>query len=101
MVSLLQHAKVLVCKCSLAIWGWSLRWRSTWTPKLLWVLLKGQASETVRHLRTQALWLQEVETEKRANFMNVDGACNPADAMTKYISEDVMNKHMRLVPAIF
>ena len=55
----------------------------------------------VRHLRTQALWLQEVETEQRASFHKVDGACNPADAMTKYMTEELMNQHMHRVPATF
>ena len=45
----------------------------------------------VRHIRTQSLWLQEAHAEKRLAFEKVDGSSNPADLMTKYLSEESLN----------
>ena len=48
----------------------------------------------VRHLRTQALRLQEVAKEGRGKLLKVDGSVNPADACTKYLTEKNMDAHM-------
>ena len=48
----------------------------------------------VRHIRTQALWLQELGREKRIQFHKVLGDHNPADAFTKHLAENKLNEHL-------
>ena len=55
----------------------------------------------VRHIRTQALWLQECGREKRIQFHKVLGDVNPADAMTKYLAEAKLNNHLEALKAKF
>ena len=39
----------------------------------------------LRHVRTQALWVQEVRSEGRLGYHKVLGSRNPSDAMTKHL----------------
>ena len=55
----------------------------------------------VRHLRTQALWLQETRQEGRLKFTKVPGEANPADAGTKYMAAPLLNKHVAAMGAKF
>ena len=41
----------------------------------------------VRHIRTQALWLQECRKEERIKFTKIPGEEYPADAGTKHMTE--------------
>ena len=53
-----------------------------------------------RHVRTQSLWLQAANAEKRLKFEKVDGARNPSDLMTKHVPEVLMKRHMAYINAI-
>ena len=53
----------------------------------------------VRHLRTQGLWVQEVHATKRLVYRKVLGTKNPSDILTKYISADLMNRHLEAINA--
>ena len=55
----------------------------------------------VRHLRTQALWLQETRQEGRLKFTKVPGEANPADAGTKYMAAPLLDKHVAAMGAKF
>ena len=55
----------------------------------------------VRHLRTQALWLQETRQEGRLKFTKVPGEANPADAGTKYMAAPLLEKHVAAMGAKF
>ena len=46
-----------------------------------------------RHIDTGMLWIQQTAAEKRLEYMKVLGSENPADLMTKYLSQDIALKH--------
>jgi hypothetical protein len=56
-----------------------------------------QGMGKLRHVRTQALWVQEVRSEGRLNYKKVLGSRNPADALTKYVPGVLMDKHMETI----
>ena len=51
----------------------------------------------LRHVRTQALWVQEVRAEGRLSYKKVLGSRNPADALTKYMAGTLMDQHVATV----
>ena len=55
----------------------------------------------VRHLRTQALWLQEARQEGRFKFTKVPGEANPVDAGTKYMAGPLLDRHVAAMGAKF
>ena len=54
----------------------------------------------VRHIRTQSLWLQEAHATKRLGFEKIDGSRNPADLMTKHLSDTLQQRHLDQMSAI-
>ncbi len=48
----------------------------------------------VRHLRVQALWVQEVRCTKRLRYKKVLGSRNPADILTKHVPKELLNAHL-------
>ena len=48
----------------------------------------------VRHLRVQALWVQEVRCSGRLTYKKVLGSRNPADILTKHVPKDLLNIHL-------
>ena len=48
----------------------------------------------LRHLETGYLWLQAAVAKKRLSVRKVNGAENPADLLTKYLSSMDMWKHL-------
>jgi hypothetical protein len=53
----------------------------------------------LRHVRCQALWVQEVRSEGRLNYKKVLGSRNPSDALTKYMPSVLMEKHLEVIGA--
>jgi hypothetical protein len=53
----------------------------------------------VRHLRVQALWVQEVRCTGRLGYKKVLGTRNPADIMTKHVPCEVLCKHLEAIGA--
>ena len=53
----------------------------------------------VRHLRTQGLWVQETRVSGRLKYKKVLGSKNPADVLTKYVSADLLNRHLESIRA--
>ena len=51
----------------------------------------------LRHVRTQALWVQEVRSEGRLGYHKVLGSRNPSDAMTKYMTSVLLEQHIATV----
>ena len=47
----------------------------------------------VRHLQVRYLWVQEAVSSKRLMLRCVKGSDNPADAMTKPLTERELEKH--------
>ena len=48
----------------------------------------------VRHLRVQALWVQEVRCTRRLGYKKVLGSRNPADILTKHVPKDLLDAHL-------
>jgi len=48
----------------------------------------------VRHLRIQALWVQEVRSTGRLSYKKVLGTKNPSDVLTKHVPGDLLNAHL-------
>ena len=46
-----------------------------------------------RHIDTGLLWIQQAAAEKRLAYTKVLGTDNPADLMTKHLTQDVIEKH--------
>ena len=51
----------------------------------------------LRHVRTQALWVQEARAEGRLHYKKVLGSRNPADSLTKYMPATLMDQHMSTI----
>ena len=56
-----------------------------------------QGMGKLRHVRTQALWVQDVRIEGRLSYKKVLGSRNPADALTKYMPSTLMNQHLATI----
>ena len=52
-------------------------------------------SGKVRHLRIQALWVQEVKSTGRLGYKKVLGTLNPSDVLTKHVPGDLLDAHLR------
>ena len=55
----------------------------------------------LRHVQTQALWIQQANHEKRLGFHKVPGAENPADALTKHLPAELLERHMKAMSTTF
>ena len=49
----------------------------------------------MRHMEARHLWFQGEVLTKNINALKVKGEENPADLMTKYLSEKDVAKHLR------
>ncbi len=49
----------------------------------------------VRHIEVNQLWIQEKVREGRIQLVKVDGIENLADALTKCVESDMLDKHIR------
>ena len=49
----------------------------------------------VRHLRIQALWVQEVRSTGRLSYKKVLGTLNPSDILTKHVPGDLLDAHLK------
>ena len=56
-----------------------------------------QGMGKLRHVRTQALWVQEVRSEGRLGYKKVLGSRNPADALTKHMAGTLLDQHVATV----
>ena len=49
----------------------------------------------LRHVEVHLLWLQHQVANGVFKVFKVDGKANPADLMTKHLTQEDMHKHMR------
>ena len=56
-----------------------------------------QGMGKVRHIRTQALWVQEVRATGRLAYKKVLGSRNPADILTKHVASPLLDQHLATV----
>ena len=49
----------------------------------------------VRHLRIQALWVQEVRSTGRLGYKKVLGTLNPSDILTKHVPSELLDAHLK------
>ena len=55
----------------------------------------------LRHVQTQALWVQQLNCEKRLGYKKVAGTENPSDLLTKHLPSETLEKHMAAMNATF
>ena len=58
-----------------------------------------QGMGKVRHIRTQALWIQEVRVTGRLAYKKVLGSRNPADILTKHVASTLQDQHLATIGA--
>ena len=51
----------------------------------------------LRHIRVQALWIQEARSEGRLKYRKVLGSRNPADGLTKYMTSVLLDQHVKTI----
>ena len=51
----------------------------------------------VRHLRIQALWVQEVRSTGRLGYKKVLGTLNPSDILTKHVPGELLDAHLKTI----
>ena len=57
-------------------------------------------SGKVRHVRVQALWVQEIKCNKRLKYMKVLGTRNPSDILTKHVPKDLLETHLQTLGVV-
>ena len=55
----------------------------------------------VRHLDTQALWIQDAVRQRRVHLEKVLGTENPADLMTKHFDQKSIDKNLAKLGCVF
>ena len=55
----------------------------------------------IRHLAVHLLWLQEKVKNGDIQMYKVPGSCNPADVLTKHVTNDCMTKHLHALCMCF
>ena len=60
-----------------------------------------QGMGKVRHIRTHALWVQEVFASFRLSCKKVLGSRNPSDVLTKHVASTLFDQHLVTIGAEF
>ncbi len=55
----------------------------------------------VKHLETRTLWVQDQVERGRVRLRKIAGSSNPADVLTKYLSEARLSKLLASLPVRF
>ena len=55
----------------------------------------------VRHIDTNTLWVQQAACTEIIQYMKVLGTVNPADALTKHLTEVLREQHMKKINITF
>lgn len=55
----------------------------------------------MKHIHTQALWVQEASGTGRVPYKKIKGEANPADLLTKYVCCNLINRHFEFLGLIF
>ena len=53
----------------------------------------------MRHVKIGMLWIQEKRESGELEFEKIAGAINPGDLMTKYLTQKIMDVHLRIMNA--
>ena len=64
-------------------------------------MIHRQGLGTLRHIDTNALWLQQAARQKIIQFLKVHGVHNPADMLTKHLAEEPRVRHSAAVKLQF
>ena len=54
-------------------------------------IAKRKGAGKLRHINVSALWIQDIQDRKGAQYMNILGTENPSDSMTKYLVREKMD----------
>ena len=58
-------------------------------------VVKRQGNGRLRHIRVGMLWIQEKQSTGELVYSKVGGKRNPADLMTKSLTEEIIHQHMQ------
>ena len=58
-------------------------------------ICRRQGVGRIRHLAVQDLWVQDQIRQKKINLVKVQGTHNVSDLMTKYLSREELDKHLK------
>ena len=75
--------------------SWSLKIRVHSDATAAIGISKRRGLGKVRHLHTSDLWIQDKVKKEEVDLVKILGAENPADAFTKYLDQQVMNKALQ------
>ena len=64
-------------------------------------MVKRKGNGKMRHIRIGQLWIQEKSESGEISYQKVAGENNPADLMTKYLTEKVVLRHMDFMNLYF
>ena len=48
----------------------------------------------MRHVETQALWVQQANDSKQIAYAKVPGTDTPSDMLTKHVPAEILDRHM-------
>ena len=48
----------------------------------------------MKHVETQALWVQQANDSKQIAFTKVPGTANPSEMLTKHVPAEILDRHM-------
>ena len=54
----------------------------------------------LRHIKIGMLWIQEKQETEELSYKKVSGVENPADLMTKNLTQSVIDSHLKRINAI-
>ena len=57
-------------------------------------IAKRKGAGKMRHVNINTLWIQEAQDREGVEFNKIRGTSNPADLMTKYLSREVIERHL-------
>ena len=60
-----------------------------------------KGSGKLRHINVGLLWLQEKRSQEDLSFKKIPGVNNPADAMTKGVNAETLNRHVTAMSQTF
>ena len=72
--------------------GWKLQLRLHSDATAAIGISKRRGLGKIRHLHTSDLWIQDALKAEKLELVKVPGADNPADALTKYLDQQILRK---------
>ena len=92
-------AELLGLEQMMAEWGISVRSEILIDSSAALGVISRKGNGKLRHVRVGMLWIQEKQDNGELSYTKVPGAENPADLMTKHLSQGVIDSHLKRINA--